>query len=118
MIHFKTIRRGERVALWGPWGEVRFVDGPKLLFLFRERVEYLRNFSAEAHQYLAVRFVDGRVEHLRGPADLWFNPAEHQAITVENAIPIDAHEALVVYQRQKNEVIARRVLNGPAQYVP
>jgi hypothetical protein len=50
--------------------------------------------------------------------DLWFNPAEHQAITVENAIPIDAHEALVVYQRQKDEVVTRRVLKGPAQYVP
>jgi hypothetical protein len=118
MIGFQTVRRGDRVAIWNAWGDVRFVDGPKPLFLFRERVERLRRFSAEAHQYLAVRFLNGRVEHRRGPVDLWFNPAEHQAITVENAIPIDAHEALVVYQRQENEAVTRRVLKGPAQYVP
>src|SRR5262245_44384983 len=102
----QTIRRGERFAVWNPQGEVRFVDGPTRLWLFRGHVEPLRRFSAEAHQYLAVRFLDGRVEHLRGPTDLWFNPVEHAAITVEEAIPIDAHEALVVYQRQKNEVVA------------
>src|SRR5262245_52723220 len=118
MIQLQTIRRGERVAVWSPRGEVRFVDGPRQLLLFRDRVERLRRYSAEAHQYLAVRFLNGRVEHLRGPVDLWFNPAEHQTITVENAIPIDAHEALVVYQRQKNELVTRRVLKGPAQYVP
>jgi hypothetical protein len=118
MIKLQTIRHGERVAVWNARGEIRFVAGPKRLFLFRERVERLQRYSAESHQYLAVRFLDGRVEHLRGPADLWFNPVEHEAITVEDAVPIDAHEALVVYQRQKNEVVARRVLKGPAQYVP
>jgi hypothetical protein len=118
MIQLQTIRRGERVAVWNPAGEVRFVDGPRRLLLFYDRVERLRRSSAEAHQYLAVRFLDGRVEHLRGPTDLWFDPVEHASIAVENAIPIDAHEALVVYQRQKNEVVARRVLKGPAQYVP
>jgi hypothetical protein len=118
MIQLQTIRRGERVAIWNPRGEIRIVDGPTRLLLFRDRVERLRRFSAESHQYLAVRFLDGRVKHLRGPVDLWFNPVEHQAITVEEAIPIDAHEALVVYQRQQNEVVARRILKGPSQYVP
>ena len=118
MIQLQTIRRGERVAIWNPGGEIRFVDGPTRLLLFRDRVERLRRFSAESHEYLAVRFLDGRVEHLRGPVDLWLNPVEHQSITVEEAIPIDAHEALIVYQRQKNEVVARRILKGPAQYVP
>jgi len=118
MIQLQTIRRGERVAVWSPRGEVRFVDGPRRLLLFYERVEPLRRYSAEAHQYLAIRFLDGRVEHLRGPADVWFDPVEHASITIQDSIPIDAHEALVVYQRQKNEMVARRVLKGPAQYVP
>src|SRR6476620_3357878 len=118
MIPLQTIRRGERVAIWTPWGEIRFVDGPTRLLLFRDRVERLRRFSAESHQYLAVRFLDGRVEHLQGPVDLWFNPVEHQAITAEEAIPIDAHEALVVYKLQQSGAVARRILKGPAQYVP
>src|SRR5262245_1175697 len=118
MIQLQTIRRGERVAVWSPRGEVRFVDGPRQLLLFRDRVERLRRYSAEAHQYLAVRFLDGRVEHLRGPVDLWFDPVEHASITIQDSIPIDADEVLVVYQRQKDEMVARRVLKGPAQYVP
>jgi len=40
MIQLQTIRRGERVAIWNPWGEIRFVDGPNRLLLFRERVRH------------------------------------------------------------------------------
>jgi hypothetical protein len=94
------------------------VHGPRRLLLFRERIELLQRLSAEAHQYLAVRFLDGRVEHVRGSADLWFNPVEHATITVENSIAVDAHEALVLYQRAEDGAVARRVLQGPAQYVP
>src|ERR1044072_7556501 len=104
MIRLQTIHRGQRVAIWNKAGEIRFVDGPKRILLFREDVQPLQRFSAEAHQYLAVRFVDGRIEHLRGPAEIWFNPVEHQSIAVQEAIPVDAHEALVIYQRQKNEM--------------
>jgi hypothetical protein len=97
---------------------VRFVDGPRRLLLLRERMQTLKRFSAESHEYLVVRMRNGRTEHRRGPADIWFNPVEHESITVEPAVPIDAHEALVVYQRQANETVTRRVLRGPAQYVP
>jgi hypothetical protein len=61
--------------------------------------------------------LNGRTEHRRGPADIWFNPVEHESITVEQATPIDAHEALVIYERQHEETVTRRVLKGPAQYV-
>src|SRR5262249_24100351 len=118
MIKFQTIRQGQRVAVWNHKGEVRFVHGPRRMLLFRDRIEPLARFSAESHQYLAARFLDGRVEHLRGPIDLWFNPVEHAAITVESSIAVDAHEALVLYQRADNGAVTRRVLQGPAQYVP
>jgi hypothetical protein len=118
MIKLHTVRQGKRVAVWSPSGEVRFVHGPRRLFLWRQRVEPLQHFSAEAHQYLAVRFLDGRVEHVRGPTDLWFNPVEHAAITVETALAVDAHEALVIYLRQDDGAVVRRILRGPAQYVP
>jgi hypothetical protein len=118
MIRFHTIRQGQRVAVWNHKGEVRFVHGPRRILLLRERIDPLARFSAEAHQYLAVRFLDGRVEHLRGPVDLWFNPVEHATITVEGSIAVDAHEALVLYQRLDNGTVTRRVLDGPAQYVP
>jgi hypothetical protein len=118
MIQLYTVKRGDRVAVWKPDGDARFVDGPRRMLLFRERVEAVRRFSAESHEYLAVRMQNGRTENRRGPTDLWFNPVEHVSITVEPAVPIDAHEALVVYQRQDDELVTRRVLTGPAQYVP
>jgi hypothetical protein len=118
MIHIRTVKRGDRVAVWTPNGDVRFVNGPQRILVFRDRVEPLRRYSAESHQYLAVRMSNGRTENRRGPIDLWFNPVEHESITVESAVPIDAHEALVVYQRQTNDLVTRRVLTGPAQYVP
>ena len=118
MIQLRTVKRGDRIAVWKPDGDVRFVDGPRRMFLFRERVESLRRYSAESHQYLAVRMRNGRTENRRGPTDLWFNPVEHESITVEPAVPIDAHEVLVVYQRQEDDLVTRRVLTGPAQNVP
>jgi hypothetical protein len=118
MIALRTIRRGERVAVWNAAGEVRLVDGPRRLFLFREQLTPVRRYSAESHQYLAVRFRNGRTENRRGPADIWFNPVEHESITIEDALPINAHEALVVYERQDDASVDRRVIRGPAQYVP
>ncbi len=118
MINFKTIRRGDRVALWSQNGDVRFVDGPKRLFLFRERLESLQRYRAEPHQYLVVQKVDGRTEHVRGPAELWFHPVQHDSIQVKDADTIDANEAVLVYQRQEDESVTRRVVHGPAQYMP
>jgi hypothetical protein len=118
MIDITTIRRGERVAVWNAKGDVRFVDGPKRLLLFRERAEPLSRYRAEPNQYLSVRFKDGHTENIRGPAAIWFNPVEHQSITTEEATPVDAHQALVIYRRDADEQVTRRVLYGPALYVP
>jgi hypothetical protein len=118
MIELRTIRRGERIAVWNAKGDVRFVDGPRRLILFREWAEPLTRYRAEPHEYLSVRFKDGRTENVRGPASIWFNPVEHESITTEEATPVDAHQALVIYRRDADEHVTRRVLYGPALYVP
>jgi hypothetical protein len=118
MIGFTTIRRGERIAVWNDKGDVRFIDGPRRLLLFREWTQALKRFRAEPHEYLAVRYRNGHVEHIRGPAAVWFNPVEHEEVTVEDAMPIDAHQAVVIYRREADERVTRRVLYGPALYVP
>lgn len=118
MIRFETIRRGDRVAVWDTEGDVRFVDGPKRLLLFRERLQPLQRFRAESSQYLAIAYIDGRTEHIRGPAERWFNPIDHDAIEIKTVDTIDANDAVLVYQRHEDESISRRVLCGPAQYMP
>ena len=112
-----TVRQGQRVAVWNKKGQVRLVDGPRRMFLFRETVESLPMFSAEASQYLAIRFRDGHAEHVAGPASVWLDPVQHEKITVEDSLAVNAHEAVVVYRRDNGQV-HRRVVHGPAIFVP
>lgn len=118
MMGLKTIRRGERVAVWSPGGDVRFVDGPKRLLLLRNKIEPVKRFRAEPHQYLVVRYLDGRTEHHRGSVEVWWNPTEHESISPRQLEEIDANEAVSVYRRLPDETVSRRVVQGPAQYMP
>lgn len=117
MIGFYTVPQGERAAVWRVDGAVRYTDGPKRLFLFRERPERLKRFSAEPDQFLIVRRKDGITEHLPGPASVWFDPVTHLDIELGEATKIDANEALVVYRRDNTDVV-RRIIRGPALFVP
>lgn len=117
MIGFRTIRTGERAAVWDAVGRVRFLDGPRRVFLFRETLQPLPRFTAEADEYLVVKFRDGRAEHIPGPATVFFDPAAHEEVRVEKALAVDGHEAVVVYRRV-NGAVERRIVRGPALYVP
>lgn len=118
MIGLKTIRQGIRVAVWNTAGEVRFVDGPRRLWLFRETIDPVARFSAKADEYLVVRFRDGTARHLRGPADVWWDAVQHESIEVQSLVPIDANEAIVIYRRGADGEVERYILRGPAQYMP
>ena len=117
MIGLRIVRTGERVAIWNRRGEVRHVDGPRRLWLWRERVEPLTRRTAKPGEYLAIRYIDGRVEHVAGPAMVWFDPVVHAAIDTREALSISGHEAVVVY-RDDRDSVERRVVEGPAVFVP
>jgi len=117
VIGIRIVRQGKRVAVWDAQGHVELVDGPRRLVLWRQTVEELRQFAAAADQYLVLRFRDGHAEHLRGPAAVWFDPILHESVKVKQALSINAHEAVVVYRRAGEEV-SRRVVRGPALFVP
>lgn len=117
MFRYKTIRAGERVAVWDYKGRVQTIDGPRRLLLWRQTVQPLARCTAAADQYLVVDFQDGHSEHVRGPAAVWFDPVNHKEIRTEQALPVDSNEAIVVYRRA-GEKVDRRVVRGPAMYVP
>ena len=117
MFGFRTMRQGQRVAVWNRRGEVRLVDGPKRLFLFRETLELPEQHRAKPGEYLAVRHRDGRIEHLCEPVAIWRDPVLHESIAVLDCLPVDANEAIVVYQREGSKVL-RRVERGPALFMP
>ena len=117
MFTIRTVKQGERVAIWDLRGRVNYIDGPRRLLLFRKTVQPLQLYSAGADEYLAIEFKDGHRDHLRGPASVWYDPVGHQSVEVNQALPLDSHEAIVVYCRTNGEVL-RRVERGPALFVP
>ena len=118
MITLKTINQGQRAAIWNINGTVKLVDGPKRIILFREHLIYLEAFAANPDEYLKIEYKDGRTENIPGPVTQWFDPLEHEKITIITALKIDANEALVVYKKIEDGVVKRRLVRGPAQFVP
>jgi hypothetical protein len=117
MFRTEIVPDGEMVAVWDRTGRRTLVKGPRRLAVWRKRVDRLSAFSAGPAQYLAIRFRDGRTMHQRGPAVVWMDQVEHSAIRVEEAIALDANEALVVYRHDAGKV-QRRVVRGPELFVP
>ena len=46
------------------------------------------------------------------------DPVEHERIDVQAALDINAHEAVVIYNNHAEQQVDRRILRGPARYVP
>lgn len=118
MLSLHTVRQGERLLLWSREGGVRFVDGPKRLWTFREHAEPAKRHAVELGQFLVVHHRDGHVEHIAGPAELWEHPVDHVDIQMAQATALDSHEVMVVYSRDDAGTVTRRVLSGPVIYVP
>lgn len=118
MIGIKTVRQGDRVAVWDGRGRVRYVDGPRRLWLFGERVQPMRRFSAKTHEYLAIRRKDGVERRVVGPAEAWFDPVEHEAIEVLDQVTVAADDAVVVSRAVDDDCVERRVVRGPAEFMP
>ena len=123
---YKTIRDGDRAAVWSNNGTVKVVSGPTRVLLFRQKLAGLAQYTATQAQYLEVRKRAGPVEIVHGPCSRFLDPVEDQSISVLPAIVIDASEALVVYRHNtesdaKEDVgsrVERRVVRGPSRFIP
>jgi hypothetical protein len=73
---------------------------------------------AHPGEFLIVRRKDGGQVHLPGPVDLWEDPREHASIETEDVLRLDAKEAVVVYERTAEDKVLRRLVYGPASFVP
>ncbi len=117
MFYF-TVNEGERVRVIHKDGRIEIVDGPKRFWHGGNRVEYMTQYVAHPGEFLIVRFRDGRQEHHAGPKSIWFDAKEHLTIEKEDALPIAAKEAVVVYTRADDQTVTRRIVHGPAMFVP
>lgn len=91
--------------------------GPRRVYLFDEEIEYLERRVASQTQYLVVKHRDGRKENIPGPHEMFVNRLEVESVQVQNAIKLDANHLLVVYKQEEGH-IERRIVQGPAIFVP
>ncbi|KAL3847254.1 hypothetical protein ACJMK2_018175 [Sinanodonta woodiana] len=119
MIGHVTLDVGEQALVYDLHGSARIEDGPKRLFLWREKLVMLARHSANQNEYLVVRHKDGRVEHVKGPCVLYKNPIAHLSVEKKEMISLDANEALVVYRTDvKTMDVKRYVQYGPTLFMP
>ena len=143
----RTVKEGECAAIWTPSGNRKMVEGPKRVRLWFSHVRFLDRHVADGSQYILCQFRDGRKEHVRGPAAIFFDPCVHQLLEVQDAYKLAANEALVVYaenttvsaaaaadgevptrvapvvatKRDSQEgamSVVRRIVKGPAVFIP
>jgi hypothetical protein len=116
---FYVVEEGQRALVRYYDGTMEIIVGPRRVWrLFRDLLP-MQHFIAHPGEFLIVRFRDGRQEHLVGPTEIWLDPRIHQEIKREEALQLSAKEAVVVYsKRPDSDAIARRIVYGPAQFVP
>eukprot|EP00966_Prymnesium_polylepis_P211806 4905597-Prymnesium_polylepis.1 len=90
------IPRSRATAVWSMSGEVKLVDGPKRITLFRQKKQQLHCHTAGPESYLLIKKTDGSTEHVPGPCSRFPHPTEEVSIEVKPAVVISANEALVV----------------------
>lgn len=113
-----TVDEGQRVLVTHKDGTMRVVAGPARIWSWGRKIQGMQHFVAHPGEFLMVRFRDGRQKHLRGPADLWFDPREHLSVEKEDILQIASKEAVVVYSQGAPGMVARRLVHGPAAFVP
>jgi hypothetical protein len=115
---FYTVEDGARVLMVSRDGTMRILEGPTKVSRWFRRFRPMQHYVAHPGEFLIVRCRDGRQEHLAGPTHVWLDPRTHSSIEKEDALQISGKEAVVVYARAEDGTISRRVVHGPATFVP
>jgi hypothetical protein len=118
-----VVREGETACIFGRNGEQRIIDGPRALRPFFSDIQFLKREVCDQQSYLVIQYLDGRVEHKRGPAYVTIDPCEHASVTVQPAIMLEASQALVVYSEDaqagsNDKTVTRRLVKGPEIFIP
>ncbi|XP_048752374.2 uncharacterized protein LOC125663964 [Ostrea edulis] len=115
---FKTVLEGQEAVIFNYLGEGRLIKGPQRVFLYRERLHYLKKHTADPYQYVVAKDKDGLVQHKPGPCFVFNNPLLYDSVTVKESTKIDANHLIVVYKRLKESDVQRRIVQGPTVFVP
>ena len=116
---YHVVEEGQRVLVHRSDGRLEVIEGPRRVWRFGKRFSRLEHHVAHPGEFLIVRFRDGRQEHHCGPSEIWLDPRVHLEISQQEALQLAAKEAVVVYSKAAgSEEISRRIVFGPAVFVP
>lgn len=116
---FYTVEEGQQALMRRPDGTMDVLVGPRRVWRGRSVFQPMAHYVAHPGEFLIVRKRDGSQMHLAGPDEVWFDPREHESVTREDCLQIAAREAVVVYSKDEQAGdISRRVVHGPALFVP
>jgi len=135
----RTIKDGEAAAIWDVRGRHRQVVGPSREWMYSSTIRFLTRHKAESNQYIVVRHRNGVVEHTRGPASIYENPALHDNVKVHDGIELASNsECIIVYsdnapadaaeaggklaaeagKQADVEQVTKRCIKGPTLFMP
>lgn len=115
---FFTVDDGQRMLMVERDGAMTIIQGPKRIWRWGKRFKAMAHHVAHPGEFLIVRFRDGRQQHIAGPCDVWLDPREHLNIAKEDSLQLAAKEAVVVYSRDDHGDVTRRIVHGPANFIP
>ena len=120
----KTVRTGDRIAVWSRNGQCKVIDGPIRARFFMQKWELLRSVVATDDEYIKVTKRDGSTEHHPGPVSMFKDPVLDESVRVMQATVIDASQALVIETTSTGKAaaaaggVSQRIVRGPARFCP
>lgn len=113
-----TVEEGQKVLVIDRNGSMQVVEGPQRIWRWGKTIQRMKHHVAHPGEFLIVRFRDGKQEHLRGPAHVWFDPREHLSIDKEELFQIADRESIVVYSKHpETGSVERRIVSGPVDFM-
>ena len=101
-----VVRDGEAAQITNAnTGETKNYIGPCAFRPWFSYVEFLQRISCDQQSYLKIKYLNGEIEHRRGPADIFVDPCIHHIVTIEPAITLESAEFVIVYTEHSNEEI-------------
>jgi len=117
MFHY-TVDDGQRVLMIRRNGTMEEIAGPKRVWRIGRRFKHMPHYVAHPGEFLILRLRDGAQKHLAGPADMWLDQRKHVSATKEESLQLASKEAVVAYRKNEADEVERRVVHGPATFIP
>ncbi len=115
---FYVIPEGQRVLVTDKYGRSKIIDGPARIAKWGKHIRNLVQHTAYPGEFLVVKYRNGDQTHIPGPCQEWLDPRIHVQIEKHDALQIAGKEAVVVYAKNETGALARRIIQGPALFVP